>query len=285
MQQVHIPVLAKEVLEGLHLQPNNTVIDATLGLGGHAGMILEAIGPNGVLYGFDRDERNIAIAKQNLSQFGERFRSIHDSFANIDAHIQEPIQAALYDLGFSSAHVDDAQRGFSFQKDGPLDMRYDRSGSLTAEEVVNSFSKEELATIFRKFGEEPASEVVAKAIFGARRQERITTTLQLANIVSSVLRRRGKAHPATRVFQALRIVVNDEFGELQKSIPQIVSLLKTGGRLGIITFHSLEDRVVKEIMRDFKEMKRIGKPNRPEYAERKSNPRSRSAKLRIYEKL
>ncbi len=284
MQQVHIPVLAQEVLEGLHLQSNATVIDATLGLGGHAGLMLEAINPNGILYGFDRDERNIAIASKNLERFGERLKTVHDSFAHIGEHVKEPIQAALYDLGFSSAHVDDAERGFSFQKDGPLDMRYDRNTELTAEEIVNSFSKEELATIFRKFGEEPASEVVAKAIFEARRQERITTTLKLAEVVSSVLRRRGKAHPATRVFQALRIVVNDEFGELQKSIPHVVALLEKGGRLGIITFHSLEDRIVKEIMREHPLMKRSGKPYRPEYSERKSNPRSRSAKLRIYEK-
>ena len=282
----HIPVLAKEVIEHLALKPGGRVLDGTVGLGGHAAMMLHATSPDGTLVGFDRDARNLAVARENLSLFGNRVELINDSFGNLAEHAVHAFDAELFDLGFSSVHVDDASRGFSFQHDGPLDMRYDTRQELTAEEVVNSFSRDELAAIFRRYGEEPMAPKVAKAIFEARREQRITTTLQLADIISAVIPRRGKMHPATRVFQALRIVVNDELGEVERGLASAVSALRPGGRIGVISFHSLEDRLVKNFFRERSDVTIITKkPLVAAREEAKANPRSRSAKLRIAEKL
>ncbi len=282
----HIPVLANEVIDGLALKPGARVLDGTVGLGGHARLILEATAPNGELVTFDRDHRNLATARENLAAFHHRVTFIHDSFGNIATHPVGTFDGALLDLGFSSVHVDDASRGFSFMHDGPLDMRYDVKQEVTAADIVNSWSRDDLATIFRRYGEEPRAPIVAKAIFEARRANRIATTGELATIISSVIPRTGKMHPATRVFQALRIVVNDELGEVEKGLAGIAAVLNSGGRFAIITFHSLEDRLVKVWCKERSDLKPITKkPIVASREEQRSNPRSRSAKLRIVEKI
>ncbi len=280
MAPLHIPVLAAEVLQALDLQPGQTVIDGTLGLGGHAALMLRATGPLGQLLGFDRDARNLQTAKENLAEFGDRVTYKHESFAGI-ANLTEPVDAILLDLGFSSVHVDDGSRGFSFQNDGPLDMRYDITQGIRAEDIVNGWSLEELATLFRTMGEDPQAKKIAHAILMARKQERITTTLQLAEIISAVVPRHGRMHPATLVFQALRIAVNNELGEVEKCLAAATRILKPGGRLAVITFHSLEDRLIKQWLRDSTAFTPLTK--RPVTATREeilSNPRARSAKLR-----
>jgi len=278
-------VLAKEVLEGLRLHSGSRVIDGTVGLGGHAALILSATSPDGELVAFDRDDRNLITAQENLSTFEGRTRFIHDSFGNVALHDVGTFDSALIDLGFSSVHVDDASRGFSFMNDGPLDMRYDVRQDLSAEEIVNSWSRDDLATIFRRYGEETRAPIVAKAIFDARRISRITTTGELAAVVMSVISRTGKTHPATKVFQALRIVVNDELGEIEKGLAGIVGVLRPGGRFAIITFHSLEDRRVKVWCKEREDIHSVTKkPIVATREEQRLNPRSRSAKLRIIEK-
>ncbi len=278
-------MLADEVLNGLALKPGSRVLDGTVGLGGHAMLILAATSPNGELVAFDRDERNLAVAQERCAEFGDRATFIHDSFASIGTRDIGTFDAMLFDLGFSSVHVDDASRGFSFMKDGPLDMRYDVRQELSAEVVVNTWTREDLTTIFRRFGEEPRSAIIAKAIVDARREMRIDTTYQLAEIVASVVHRSGKIHPATKVFQALRIVVNDELGEVERGLAAALAALNPGGRCAVITFHSLEDRLVKTLFKTRTDLMAITK--KPIVATEKEiaeNPRSRSAKLRIVQK-
>ena len=277
----HIPVLAAEVIHGLDLAPGKIIIDGTLGLGGHAALMLDQLGPSGQLIGIDRDARNLELAKTALAKYGDRVRYVHSSFSAMDT-LGVQADGILLDLGFSSVHVDAPERGFSFQNDGPLDMRYDTEGELTAEAIVNGWSKDELAELLRRLGEESQARRIANAIFDARRAKRITTTLQLADIVSAVVPRRGKTHPATKTFQALRLAVNDELGEVQKGLEAAVATLKPGGILAVITFHSLEDRLVKHWLKNSTEFEPMTKkpivPGRPEIL---SNPRSRSAKLRL----
>ncbi|MEK9155539.1 MAG: 16S rRNA (cytosine(1402)-N(4))-methyltransferase RsmH [Patescibacteria group bacterium] len=282
----HIPVLAKEVLEGLALRPGARVLDGTVGLGGHAILMLDATSPNGELIAFDRDERNLTTATAQCTKFDGRVTFIHDSFGNIASHDVGMFDAALLDLGFSSVHVDDATRGFSFMHDGPLDMRYDTRQELTAGMIVNTWTRDDMTTILRRFGEDPRAPIIAKAIVDARRHMQIEITKQLADIVSSVVPRTGKTHPATKTFQALRIVVNDELGEVERGLGAIVDRLKPGGRVAVLTFHSLEDRAVKVFFKQRDGVRSLTK--KPIVASREEvqqNPRSRSAKLRIVEKL
>lgn len=280
----HIPVLASEVIDGLKLAPGQTIIDGTLGLGGHAALILDQIGPDGQLIGIDRDARNLELAKERLAKYGERVQYVHSSFSTMDK-LDVQADGILLDLGFSSVHVDAPERGFSFQHDGPLDMRYDVKQELTAEAIVNGWSKDELADLLRRLGEEPQARRIANAIFDARRAKRITSTVQLADIVSAVVPRRGKTHPATKTFQALRLAVNDELGEVERGLEATVTTLKPGGILAVITFHSLEDRLVKHWLKQRPEFEIMTKkpivPGRPEIV---ANPRSRSAKLRLASK-
>lgn len=285
-KQKHIPVLADEVLDGLNLKPGMRILDGTVGLGGHAGMVLDAIGEEGELIAFDRDRRNLELARIALTEHIGKKTFICDSYASANQHGIGPIDGAMYDLGFSSVHVDDASRGFSFQQEGPLDMRYDITQEVTAESIVNGYSREKLAEIFRVYGEEPRAAVIAKAIFDARRQSRITTTTDLADVIESVKRRRGKQHPATQVFQALRIAVNDELGEVERGLQVGIDLLKPGSRITVLTFHSIEDRMVKRLFRDHEALNVITKkPIQPSWDEKKTNPRARSAKLRVAEKI
>ncbi|MDQ5952400.1 MAG: rRNA (cytosine1402-N4)-methyltransferase [Patescibacteria group bacterium] len=280
----HVPVLAAEVIAGLDLKPGAIIIDGTLGLGGHTALILERTAPDGKVIGIDRDARNLELAREQLAKYGGRVRYVHSSFSAMNT-LGVEADGVLLDLGFSSVHVDAPERGFSFQNDGPLDMRYDTQGELTAEDIVNGWSKDDLATILRRFGEEPAAHRIAKAIFDARREQRITTTLQLAEIISAIVPRRGKAHPATKTFQALRLVVNDELGEVEKGLQAAQEVLKPGGILAVITFHSLEDRLVKHWLKEHLEFESLSKkPIAPGRAEVLSNPRSRSAKLRLAKK-
>lgn len=281
----HIPVLAQEVLDGLALKPGARVLDGTVGLGGHAALMLAATSPNGELVAFDRDERNLSVAQERCAAFGDRAIFIHDSFASLGSRNIGTFDAMLFDLGFSSVHVDDASRGFSFMKDGPLDMRYDVRQELSAEVVVNTWTREDLTTIFRRFGEEPRSAIIAKAIVDARREMRIDTTYQLAEIVASVVHRSGKIHPATKIFQALRIVVNDELGEVERGLTAALERMNPGGVCAVITFHSLEDRLVKTLFKTRTDLTLLTK--KPIVATEKEiaeNPRSRSAKLRIVQK-
>ncbi len=282
----HIPVLAKEVIAGLALKPGAVVIDGTVGLGGHAKLMLEAIGPKGKLYGFDRDERNLELARQNLAAYGSQIKLIQGSYAQMADHGVPPADAILYDLGYSSVHVDDATRGFSFQNEGPLDMRYDLGQELTAAMVVNQLPKEELARIFRQLGEEPRANQFADAIVQSRRKQKLVTTTDLANVITTLMKGRGKTHPATKVFQALRIFVNDELGELERGLQAATDQLKPGGHLAVISFHSLEDRIVKQFFKNNEQLEVLTK--RPIVATREetvSNPRARSAKLRISRRI
>jgi len=214
MNVTHIPVLASEVMAGLALAPGMTVVDGTCGLGGHTKLFAEAVGKDGKVFAFDKDERNLSVARERLVAYGDRVQFVHDSYVQVGDYVKEA-QGILFDLGYSSAHVDDPERGFSFQADGPLDMRYDVRDGVTAADIVNGWSRDDLTDLFRRYGEESRAPQVAKAIFDARREMRITRTLQLASVVSSVVPRTGKIHPATRVFQALRIAVNDEFGAVE----------------------------------------------------------------------
>lgn len=282
---MHVPVLKEEVLQSLNLAPGKVALDATVGLGGHAKLMLEAIAPSGKLIAFDRDARNLELANEALQGFGDRVQLIHDSFGNIDKYDLPAVDGILFDVGFSSLHVDDASRGFSFQKDGPLDMRYDTTQEVSAETIVNGWSQAQLADLFRVYGEEPKSNQIAKAITHSRRKNRITTTFELVSVIEEVSKRRGKIHPATKVFQALRMEVNDELGEIDRGLESAVNVLKESGRLAVITFHSLEDRLVKQFIKNHKELTRITKkPIRPDWEEQKSNSRSRSAKLRVAQK-
>lgn len=278
----HIPIMTTEILEGLNIQPGFIILDGTVGLGGHARLMLEASQPGGVLFAFDRDKRNLDEAEQNLSDIEAEKHFINASYAEIAEHVQPEIDAGLIDLGFSSVHVDEADRGFSFQNDGPLDMRYDTRQELTAEHIVNSWSKEDLAEIFRKYGEEPHAAKIASKICEERKKERIVTTGRLAEIAGAHLPRRGKRHPATNIFQAIRIAVNDELAHVEKGLEEITVKLKSGGKLAVLTFHSLEDRLVKHWAKDQDGVHLDPKkPQIPSREEQQENPRSRSAKLRI----
>lgn len=287
----HTPVMVEEVLRFLDPKPNDLFIDGTVGLGGHAKELVARSQPGGRLLALDRDRQNLARARKNLADFQNSIVCVQDSFGNLKQQAYDngflDARGVLLDLGFSSVHISDASRGFSFQTDGPLDMRYDQRQELTAEVIINSWTKDELARLFRVYGEEPWAVKIADAIVRARRKERITTTSSLSELIREVVRRRGKIHPATRVFQALRIAVNDELGELEKVLPQILEVLSPGGRVAIISFHSLEDRTIKQFFKQHegRELMTITKHVVvPSIEEIKQNPRARSAKLRVAER-
>ena len=285
MKVTHIPVLASVVLAGLALEPGMTVVDGTCGLGGHTALFAQVVGEQGRVIACDKDARNLDIARERLAEYSDRVRFVHDSYVHMGEYAQQ-VNGVLLDLGYSSAHVDDPSRGFSFQTDGPLDMRYDIREGVTAEDIVNSWSRDDLETLFRRYGEEPRAPQAAKAIFDARRKERIATTLQLSAIITSVIPRTGKTHPATRIFQALRIAVNDELGAVEAGIAEAIRILVPGGRCAIISFHSLEDRIVKQAFLAHPSVRVLTKkPIVAGREEEQLNPRSRSAKLRIVEKL
>jgi 16S rRNA (cytosine1402-N4)-methyltransferase len=301
----HVPVLYQEVLAGLRPAPGGKYIDATVGAGGHAAGILSASAPDGQLLGLDRDPAALVAAGKTLAPFGDRARLVQASYTEV-AQVAEalglgPADGFLLDLGLSSLQLDDPQRGFAFQADGPLDMRFDPAAELTAAEIVNTWPVEDLADIIYRYGEEPRSRPIARAIAAARP---LNTTGQLAAVVGRAVggRHGQRLHPATQTFQALRIAVNGELEAVAAVLPVAVGLLKPGGRLAVISFHSLEDRLVKTFLRDqargqddlnqpypapFEPVLELvtRKPITPSAAEIASNPRSRSARLRIAEKV
>ncbi len=290
-QWTHIPVLAKEAAELLLGKPDGVYVDATLGLGGHAAYFLSLLGPQARLFGFDKDEEALHMARTRVND--PRLMAVHASYTQAPHVLREAgldgADGALFDLGLSSYQLDNPERGFSLLRDGPLDMRFDLSAPLTAAQIVNEWPLAELERIFTEYGEESNAHAIAMAIMAARRQRKIETTFQLKSIVESVVRGRGKIHPATQTFQALRIAVNDELGCVQSALGALQELIRPGGRAGIITFHSLEDRLVKN---RFKELAAGGAwklVNKhvvaPSYEEVRANPRSRSAKLRVIERV
>ncbi len=301
--------MVEEVLTGLALKPGATAADGTLGSGGHAAAMLRVSGPTGWLFGCDRDGDALEAARARLAaEFAGRFELRRGNFAELPDWVPAgSCDGVLLDLGVSSPQLDRAERGFSFQQDGPLDMRMDARQALTAAELVNSASADELAKIFWEYGDEPDSRRMARAIERDRQLQRFETTRQLAGLMERIAPRHGrKAHPATRVFQALRIAVNDEIGSLRRGLAGAVRLLKPGGRLAVITFHSLEDRVVKEFGRELArdyvvpgevDVPELRQPRAPVVrlvtrkaipagaAEVAANARARSAQLRVLEKI
>jgi 16S rRNA (cytosine1402-N4)-methyltransferase len=303
----HIPVLYDEVMRYLEPKPGGRYIDCTVGAGGHAAGLLEASAPGGVLLGLDADADTLALARERLARFGERVTLAHANFRTLAAaarsHGFDAAGGVLMDLGLSSMDVDDPERGFSFLRDGPLDMRYDRSAGQTAAALVNTLTEAALADIIYRYGEERRARAIARRIVEARP---LHTTIELARVVEAAAPRRpGQRgpHPATRTFQALRIAVNDELGALEAGLAAAIELLRPGGVVAVIAFHSLEDRVVKQVFRresrdcicppgqpvctcDHRAVLAVltRKPVSSGAEEVERNPRSRSAKLRAARK-
>ncbi|MDD5546707.1 MAG: 16S rRNA (cytosine(1402)-N(4))-methyltransferase RsmH [Candidatus Omnitrophica bacterium] len=289
---MHKPVLLKEVVEALAPAPGKTIVDCTLGLGGHAEAILEKILPGGRLVGIDRDGEALEIAKERLRRFGEtNILLVQGSFGELKAIFEksniERADGFLFDLGVSSMQFDKAERGFSFRYDAPLDMRMDKGAELTAEEMVNSYPEADLSRIIYEYGEERFSRRIVKAIVERRKEGRIDTTAKLVDVIMRAVPYQGKhgrVHPATRTFQALRIAVNDELNILGKALDDAIGLLVSSGVICVISYHSLEDRIVKNKFKEAKANKVLDilykKPLTPGDGEIGENPRSRSAKLR-----
>ena len=306
MEFEHISVLAEETIENLNIKPDGIYADLTLGKGGHSKKILEKLSDKGRLIAFDQDKEAIMAAKENLKDFSNVIY-VNTNFENFESTLKDlnisKIDGALMDIGVSSYQIDNASRGFSYMHDGPLDMRMDVENELTAETIVNEYSKEELTEIFSKYGEERFSKTIARNIVDYRNKQRIDTTFKLRDIVNKSVRTK-EAHPEKRVFQALRIEVNRELEVLENTIEDVVDHLNVGGRLCIITFHSLEDRIVKNKFKDLekdctcppglpvcvcdtvRKVKII--TNKPIVAGNKElseNSRSKSAKLRVCQRV
>ena len=306
MEFDHISVLAEETIENLNIKPDGIYADLTLGKGGHSKKILEKLSDKGRLIAFDQDKEAIMAAKENLKDFPNVIY-VNTNFENFESTFKDlnisKIDGALMDIGVSSYQIDNADRGFSYMHDGPLDMRMDIENELTAETIVNEYSKEELTEIFSKYGEERFSKTIARNIVDYRNKQRIDTTFKLRDIVNKSVRTK-EAHPEKRVFQALRIEVNRELEVLENTIEDVVDHLNVGGRLCIITFHSLEDRIVKNKFKDLekdctcppglpvcvcdtvRKVKII--TNKPIVAGKKElskNSRSKSAKLRVCQRV
>jgi 16S rRNA (cytosine1402-N4)-methyltransferase len=303
---IHIPVLLDEAIEGMRARPGGYFVDCTVGLGGHAAAILERIMPSGRLLGIDADPEAIHVSQDELSNYSEAVTLANDNFVNLEAICKRyhfhPVDGVLFDLGVSSLQLDTAERGFSFHLDAHLNMRFDPRQGLTASDIVNTFSEQELARLIEKYGEERHSRRIARHIVQNRP---VATTLELARLVEQALRsKRARIHPATRTFMALRIAANSELQNLEPALKQAIDLLRPEGRLAVISYHSLEDRIVKQFMRRAASnclcpprtmMCRCGhvptlkvisrKVIKPTSLEIESNPRSRSAKLRIAERL
>lgn len=309
----HYTVMKQETVDGLNIKPDGVYVDCTLGGAGHSEYLLQQLNENGRLYAFDQDQKAIDHAKKRLAPFVEKgqvifiksnFRYLSEALAE---HGVRQVDGIYYDLGVSSPQLDEAERGFSYHQDAPLDMRMDQSAPLTAYEVVNEYDYHELVKIFFRYGEEKFSKQIAREIERVRQERPIETTGELVEIIKDVIpapaRRKG-GHPAKRIFQAIRIAVNDELGVIEDSLEQAIALLSKNGRMSVITFHSLEDRIVKTIFKEYStakdlppglpmipeefqpELKQITrKPMVPSQEELEENNRSRSAKLRIVEKL
>jgi 16S rRNA (cytosine1402-N4)-methyltransferase len=285
-----------EVIENLKLEAGDVIFDGTLGGGGHSFEILRRIVPGGRLIGVDRDPEAVERARKALESYAGNVELINDDFRAIDLILkkvgEEKIDGALFDLGISSFQIDESERGFSFLRDGPLDMRFDASGGISARDVVNGFGEEEIADIVRDYGEERHAKLVARAICAERKRKRINTTGDLVDVIRRAVGRkytRQRIHPAARTFQALRIFVNDELGSVEDGIKKTITYLRPGARICVISFHSLEDRIVKNIYRATARSGTLAiinkKPICPGGDEVRKNPRSRSAKLRVAERV
>lgn len=306
MKFEHIPVLAKETIENLNINPDGIYLDLTLGKGGHSKLILERLSDKGRLIAIDQDKEAIEAAKENLRDFSN-VTFVNSNFENFEKALEELgldlIDGALMDIGVSSYQIDNADRGFSYMKDGPLDMRMNQENELTAEVIVNEYSQDELERIFFEYGEERFARSIARNIVSLRDEERIDTTFKLREIVSKSIKSQD-AHPEKRVFQALRIEVNRELEVLENTIERLVDHLKKDGRIAIITFHSLEDRIVKNKFKDLArdcicppefpvcvcdhraKIKIITrKPLTATKAELRDNSRSKPAKLRVGQRI
>ena len=302
----HFSVLKEEAIQGLNLKKDSIVVDATLGYAGHSSSILKLI-PNGHLYAFDQDKEAINYSKETLSQIANNFTIIHSNFVNMKEELDElgidKVDAILFDIGVSSPQIDDASRGFSFQNDAKLDMRMNQDDSLSAYEVVNDYALDELMDIFYNYGEEKLSKPIAKGIINSRP---INTTKELVTVIEESVGKKyfNLHHPERNIFQAIRIEVNKELDVLKDVLPDAIDLLNVGGRISVITFHSLEDRIVKKIFKDNSEINEMvkglpdipdeykpkiklinKKPIFPSEEELKNNSRSKSAKLRIIERV
>jgi 16S rRNA (cytosine1402-N4)-methyltransferase len=303
----HRPVLLDEVIEALHIQADGIYIDGTFGRGGHANAILDRLGEKGHLFAMDKDPQAVSAAKHMFAN-DARFSIEHGSFTQLEKLIAErhwlgKVNGILLDLGVSSPQLDDAQRGFSFRREGALDMRMDTSDGLSAEQWINQANETTLAQVFRDYGEERFAKRIARAIVKSRSEAPINTTTQLAKIIADAnpAWEQGK-DPATRCFQAIRIFINQELEDLQQFLPQSLNLLRNGGRLVVISFHSLEDRIVKRFIRDQArgddyppdlpilaahikpKLRAVGKAIYPSEQEVNHNPRARSAVLRVAER-
>jgi len=296
---LHVPVLLEESLDFLLHNLSGSYLDLTFGRGSHSQEILKRISPYGTLDAIDRDKDAVLYGKENIND--SRFKIHHSNYSEIDLHfLNEQFDGILLDLGTCSTHLDEPNRGFSFQNNGPLDMRMDATSGISASEWLNSANENEIADILYKYGEEKASRKIANAIVESREIKFIETTIELSNIIQSTIKRTGKTHPATKSFQAIRIHVNNELHHLKIALSKLEQFLKLGGIVVIISFHSLEDRVVKNFFKpeiiDFpkdipinpslKQTYRcIKKKVRPSIDEIKTNPRSRSAVMRVFSRL
>ncbi len=288
---VHIPVLTKEVMEYLDPKPNENFVDGTLGYGGHTTAILERTGPKGMVLGIEADKE---LSK--ILPVSKRLILVNDSYANLKDIVAKEkfkkVSGILLDVGMSSWHLDQSGRGFSFQKNEPLDMRYDLSNPLTAKKILNFWSENEISNILREYGQEDFADKISKEIIRERKFREIATTHQLVEIIKRVVPPRylhAKISPATRSFQALRIAVNDELNNLKKVLPAAIEILTSGGRIVVISFHSLEDKIVKDFFKEEAKKNSIQiltkKPITPSFGEIKNNARARSAKLRAAIKI
>jgi len=291
----HTPVLVEEIMTYLNPVSGDAILDCTLGLGGHASHIMQYIGADGRLIGLDRDQAASAQARTRLEDFLGRLDIVHTDYADLDQALKQlgidGVDGILIDAGVSSMQLDTAERGFSFREDGPLDMRMDQTAPIRAYDLVNTLSEYELAHIIREYGEDRWHKKIARHIVEARALEPIYTTRQLADVVANAIPKRfheKRIHPATRTFQGLRIAVNHELDSLKTALEKAVLFLKPGARLCVISFHSLEDRIVKHAFRSMADAFHLNiltkKPIVPSEVEMEINPRARSAKLRVVEK-
>lgn len=303
---MHYSVLKEELLEGLNIQDGKIYVDATIGYAGDSKEILKQI-PNGFFYGFDQDEKAVKYSTNVLTEIGNNFKIFNTNFVNMDEVFEEEeikeVDGIIFDLGFSSPQIDDEKRGFSFMHDGPLDMRMSSEGK-SAKDIINEYSENELAEIFFKYGEEKLSRVIAKNI--KKESKDISSTLELVEVIKNATGANYfyKNHPERKIFQALRIEVNEELTVLESILPKAIKRLKKGGRIAVITFHSLEDRIVKNIFKKYSDIDPLvkglkdipeeykpliklvnKKPILPSQKELEENSRSRSAKLRIIERI
>jgi 16S rRNA (cytosine1402-N4)-methyltransferase len=298
LDRVHAPVLVEEVMEGLHCHAGGTYVDCTIGQGGHALRILHANAPDGLLVGIDRDSQALMAAMDRLHQFGDRLRLVHGNFHELKQQLRSvgisDVDGVVFDLGVSSAQLSSPERGFSFMVDGPLDMRMDRNVGPTAGDLLNRLSESDLANVIFQYGEERYARRIARALIRARAQHPLSTTTELVSLIKRAVPaayRHGRIHYATRTFQALRIAVNGELDGLERVFRDAADALRPGGRLCIISFHSLEDRIAKHTLRALSQgsdppiVVITKKPIVPSEMERRANPRARSAKLRVAERL